>query len=223
MENEKTKKREPASGGIRLGTFLRRRAQRILLAGVLAACIAFAWATFLVAPVYASSVTVYVNGSGLASDEPQKAANTYLALLQTRVTLQEVLKRAGRVDTYSQEQLSGMLCVSPVRDSEVYAVTVTADDPEEAKRLVNAIAEVLPERVEEVMEGASMRVVDEAAPYAEKIRPGAVRYLAIGFLAGLLLMTALVLLQELWLGVVDEKYLLKTYDLPVLARVPKDS
>lgn len=222
MGQENRKQREPSVRGVRPLDVLRRKVGSILLAGVLAACVAFIWATVLTEPVYSATVTVYANHSGGEAVPPQRTANTYLALLQTRTTLQEVLEKAGRVDTYSQEQLSGMITAEPVYDSDLFAVTVTASDPEEAKKLVNAIAEVLPDRAEEVMEGATVRVAEGAAPYASEVKPNVLRYSAAGFLAGVLLMIAFLLLRELCFGVVDEKYLQQTYDLPVLTRVQGD-
>ena len=100
-------------------------------------------------------------------------------------------------------------------------MTVTAEDPEEAARIANCIAEILPQRIDEIIDGATMEVVDYAVPEYQKISPSITRYTAVGFLLGLLLsVIALVIVAMMDDTIHDEEYVLRTYDYPILAKVP---
>lgn len=228
-EQIRAKESEETIDLFRLLTVLWRKAWLIVLAGVLVAALAFSWATFTIAPTYSSTVTVYVNSnnslSGLLSvadlNTAQRLVQTYLVLLRNRTTLQLVLEEAERSDVYTYGELSGMISAAAVNNTEVFAITVTTTDPYEAALLANAIAEVLPDRVDDIIDGSSMRVVDSAIPNLKKVGPDVTRYTMIGLLAGILLMSALLIVLDLLNDVIrDENHILQTYDIPILARVP---
>ena len=208
-----------------------QRAWVIALSGILAAAIGFSIAAFVIAPTYSSSVKLYVNNSSvslgntsfsISSSEitaAQDLVKTYREILDSRTTLERVIDKAGV--SYSHHDLSELIEAEPSNDTEIMKVTVTTKDPYESAKIANCIAEVLPVRVSEIIDGASMEVVDSAIPELEKVAPGITKYTAVGMILGILfasgILTVLALMDD---TIHDEDYVLKTFDCPILAKVP---
>ncbi len=208
-----------------------KRVWVIALCGFLAAAIGFSIAAFAIAPTYASHIKLYVNNSSfslgntnfsISSSEltaAQSLVRTYGDILDSRSTLVRVIEKAG-VD-YTWKELSGMIAYAPSNNTEIMRVTVTCEDPYEASKIANTIAEVLPVRISEIIDGASMEVVDSAIPDLDKVAPSITRYTAVGMLLGVLVsMIVLIVLALMDDTIHDEEYVLRTYDYPILGKVP---
>ena len=114
-----------------------------------------------------------------------------------------------------------MIEYAPSNDTEIMRVTVTCEDPYEARRIANTIADVLPVRISEIIDGASMEVVDSAIADLEKVAPSITKYTAIAFILGILFSVAVVVAFALMDDTIhDEEYILRTYDYPILGKVP---
>jgi capsular polysaccharide biosynthesis protein len=100
-------------------------------------------------------------------------------------------------------------------------VTVTCTDPYEASKIANTIAEVLPVRIAEIIDGASMEIVDTAIPELDKVAPSITKYTAVAMILGFIgivgVLTVFILMDD---TIHDEDYVLRTYDYPILAKVP---
>ena len=203
----------------------------IALVGLLAAVLAFGYSSFIIAPTYSSSVMLYVNNSSIslgntsfnisASDlaASQSLVNTYSEILKNRTTLERVIDETGLPYTY--EQLSGKIKAAPANETEIMRVTVTTTDPYEAAQIANAIAEILPIRIAEIIDGASMEVVDYAVPNRGKVAPNVTSYTAVGLLLGVLLSAGVLVVTALLDDAIhDEEYILQNYNTPILAKIP---
>jgi len=208
-----------------------RRAWLIALVGLLAAAIGFSIAAFAIAPTYSSSIMLYVNNSSfslgntsfsISSSEitaAQSLVKTYGEILNNRTTLERVIERAGI--SYTYKQLSKMISAAPSNETEIMRVTVKAGDPYEAAKIANCIAEVLPIRISEIIDGASMEVVDSAIPILEKVAPSITNYTAVGMILGILLAAIILVIAAVMDDTIhDEDYVLQNYDYPILAKVP---
>ncbi len=208
-----------------------RRLWLIALAGIVAAGGGFCISSFAITPKYSSSIMLYVNNSAfslgntsfsISSSEitaAQKLVNTYGEILNNRTTLERVIEKAGV--EYTALEMKDMIKSAPSNDTEIMRVTVTSHDPYEAANIANCIAEVLPVRISEIIDGASMEVVDSAVPVRTKISPSITKYTVIGFLLGVLVSVASVVISALLDDTIhDEEYVLKNYDYPILAKVP---
>ena len=203
----------------------------ICLAVAIAGGIGFGLSAFIIKPTYSSTILLYVNNSSfslgntsfsISSSEitaAQSLVKTYGEILNNRTTLERVKDEAD-VD-YSYEQLSKMIVSGSANDTEIMYVTVTATDPNEANAIANCIAEVLPVRIAEIIDGASMEVVDWSVPNDKKVAPSITQYTAIGMILGALLSTiVIVIIAMLDDRIHDEDYIIETYDYPILARIP---
>ncbi len=216
---------------IHIAKTLWKRAWLIALCGLWAAVIGFVISAFVITPTYSSNIKLYVNNSSFSLGNTnfsisaseltaaQSLVRTYGDILDSRSTYERVIEKAD-VD-YTWKELSEMIKYAPSNDTEIMRVTVTCENPYEASKIANTIAEVLPVRISEIIDGASMEVVDSAVPELEKVAPNITRYTALGLILGMFLSVIAVAISALLDGAVhDEEYVLRTYDYPILGKVP---
>ncbi len=203
----------------------------VIIASIATAVIGFSYAAFMVTPTYASSIMLYVNNSSFNVGDlgfsisasqltaAQSLAKTYTVILKNRTTLQRLVAETGT--QYDWKALNGMINASPVDDTEVMRITVTCTNPYEAEKIANGIAKVLPERISEIIEGASMEVVDSAVANTDKVAPSITNYTVMGFMLGAVLSVAFLVLVALMDKTIhDEEYIINNYDYPILAKIP---
>ncbi len=211
--------------------YLWQRAWVIVLCGLLLAAIGFSVASFVIQPKYSSSIMLYVNNSSvsigntsfsISSSEitaAQSLVKTYTEILMNRTTLNKVIEKAD-VD-YSYEEIYDMITAGAANETEILQITVTCGDPYEAAKIVNCIAEVLPVRIAEIIEGSSMEVVDSGVVNEQKVSPSITKYTAIGLIIGvvisILILAILAIMDD---TIHDEEYVLQNYEYPILAKIP---
>ena len=203
----------------------------IALVAVIFGSAAFGCTAFLIEPKYQATASLYVNNSSFSLGNTnfsisaseisaaQSLVKTYCEILNNRTTLERIIDKAELPYTY--KQLSGMITSSRANDTEIMKVSVISKDPYEASKIANCIAEVLPVRISEIIDGASMEVVDSAIPILDKIEPSITRYTATGLILGVLLSCALIAFVAIMDDKIhDEDYIRQTYDYPILGKVP---
>lgn len=211
--------------------YLWKRAWLIVLCGIAAAVVGLSIAKFAIAPTYSSHIKLYVNNGAFSIGSTsfsinaseltaaQSLVRTYGDILDSRSTLERVIEKA-EVD-YTWKELSGMIAYEPSNNTEIMRVTVTSTDPYEASKIANVIATVLPARISEIIDGASMEVVDAAVPETDKVAPSITYYTAVGLIVGVLLSGLILVVLALMDGTIhDEEYVLRVYDYPILGEIP---
>ena len=228
MERKQTNNDVSSFDLLHIARSLWKRVWVIIVSSVVTGILGFVLAAFVITPQYSSSIMLYVNNSSFKIDgvinisdlsAAQSLVKTYIVLLQNRTTLEKVIEKAD-VD-YSYEDLEDMISASAVNDTEVLQITVTSDDPYEAAKIVNAIAEVLPRRITEIIDGSTMAVVDSGAVDLQKVFPSITGFTALGLLLGAIV--SVVILSLLAIGddtIRNEEYILQNYDYPILAKIP---
>ena len=211
--------------------FLWKKIWVILLAAIITATAGFGISAFLIEETYSSSILLYVNNSSfslgntsfsISSSEitaAQSLVKTYGEILDNRTTLERVIDKA-KVN-YTAKELSKMIETGASNDTEIMYVKVTTNDPYEAAKIANCIAEVLPVRIAEIIDGATMEVVDSAVPNLQKVGPSITKYTAIGLLLGALITTVVLAVIAMTDDRIhDEDYIIETYEYPILAKIP---
>lgn len=212
-----------------LAKALWHRAWAIVLVMVIFGGAAFGYARFLITPLYQASAMMYVNNSSINVGSTQVDLNdltaaqslveTYIVILKTRTTLEEVIDAAGL--SYDYETLSDMIEAGAVNSTEVFSIEVTSPDPTEAEKIANCVAEILPDRIAEIVEGSSVKIVDYAIVPSQKSSPSISRYTLLGLLLGAVVSCGVIVLLYLFDDQIrDEEYVRQTFDLPLLAAVP---
>lgn len=208
-----------------------KRAWIIVLSAMMAGAIGFSVSYFAIAPTYSSSIMLYVNNSSISLGNTsfsisasqitaaQSLVKTYGEILKNRTTLERIIDKSEVKYTY--EQLSGKIQAAPSNDTEIMKVTVTTGDPYEAAKIANVIAEVLPSRISEIIDGASMEVVDYAVANLNKVGPSITKYTALGLILGVIISVISLSVSAIMDDTIhDEEYVLRTYDYPILAKIP---
>lgn len=203
----------------------------IAISIVLCGAIAFSYSYFFITPQYEARAMMYVNNSSfsvgstsfsISASELSAAKsllNIYVIIMGSRTTLEEVIDRAGLDYTYNQ--LAGMVSAKAVNSTEVFEVVATSSDPAEAKLIVDTIIEILPDRIADILDGSSARIVDTAVIPAHKSSPNYTRNAMMGMLVGMVLSCGIIIVLDLLNNTIrDEDYLTEKYNIPILAVVP---
>ncbi len=207
------------------------KAWAIALAGILAGAAGFSLASFVIPPKYSSSILLYVNNSTFslantsfsisASDisASQSLVKTYTELLKNRTTLERVIDKTGVDYTYSE--LYDMVSAGSSNNTEIMKVTVTSTNPNEAAKIANCIAQVLPDRIAEIIDGASMEIVDSAIANKQKVSPSITKFTALGLMLGVCFACLIIAIKTISDDRIhSEEYLIQNYNYPILAKVP---
>lgn len=208
-----------------------KRAWLVILVSVLCAAIVFVGTLCLITPKYEAKAMFYVNNNALSVGDAsfslssgdlstsRNLVESYIVILNTRESLNEVISYAGVERSY--EELKKMISAEAVNETEIFQVTVTSPDPREAENIANAIAEILPERISSIIEGTSAKVVDAAVMPSKPSSPNYTTNTAIGFLLGFVLVVGIIALWEIFdVTIRTEEDLAHLNQYPILAAVP---
>ena len=185
--------------------------------------------------MYTATVSMYVDNNksyftdteSVSISSPELTASsslveTYIFILESRTTLEEVIAAADL--PYSYEELLGMVSAEAVEDTAAFIVTVESENPAEAELIANTIAEVMPDRIAGFAGSSSVHIVDYAVNPAQRAAttPNIIKNTLIGALVGLFAGVAVVtvkfILSDVIMSVDDLR--LRYPEIPVLAPIP---
>ncbi|MBQ8075197.1 MAG: hypothetical protein IJ237_04345 [Oscillospiraceae bacterium] len=213
-----------------------RNALVIILVALIVGGLAFGVSYLFLSPEYQAVATMYVNNStvsvggasfSISSGElsaAQTLVSTYIEILKSRTTLEEIIEESGV--PYTANALSKMISAASVKSTGIFSITVTSESPTEAELIANTIAKVLPDRISDIVDGSAVRVVDYAIVPAHRSSPNYLKNTAIGALLGFVLAAGIICLKEIF-GAEEDVMIhssddvAKLYpDIPVLAIIP---
>jgi len=204
----------------------------LVIAVIVGGVVAFGYTYFFVTPTYQASVLMYVNSSvsvggkalSISAGDINTAktlVETYRVILGTRLTLEEVIEVADL--DYSYGQLNSMISSAAVNGTEIFRITVTGPDPEEACKIANTISYVLPDKIADVVEGSSVRTVDMAVVPGGRSSPNYSKNTVMGMVIGFVLSAGIIVLMYMFNdSIQSEDWLIQTFkdDIPLLAIIP---
>ena len=201
----------------------------IVAATALAGLMALYITANFITPTYQASVLVYVNNarsdqqvdyissSNLAT--AQRLVNTYVNIIKSDSVLEKVAEESGL--SASAAQLRKVMSASQVDDTELFRVTITHEDPAMAAKIANAVAEVAPAEIGNIVEGSSTKIIDYAKVPVNPASPNLNRNAVLGALVGCMLALLYLTIRFLLaVRIKDEEDLTMLFDLPVLAQIP---
>lgn len=226
--NNKTKGREYEINVLEMLAAVLKKWWLVLIAMLAGALLLFLYTRFFVTPLYQSSVSFYVNNGQRSEDKisnsdisaSQSLVDTYIVILKYGTTLDDVIKDA-KLD-YTSTQLTKKITCAAINDTEVFQVTVTDPSPEVAEKTAKSIEKILPDKVADVIEGSTVRVVRTpnlpTRPSSPNIQRSVILGAIIGMMLGCLYAAAQYFLDD---RIRNAQQLLKDrYPFPVLAAIP---
>lgn len=203
----------------------------VILSAILTTVLTVLGTMFLITPKYEASAMFYVNNNSLSLGDAsfsisssditasKSLVDSYIVILQTRESLNDVIDYAGVDLTYTE--LKEMITAEAVNATEIFQVVVTSPDPEEAEKVATAIAYILPKRISSIIEGTSAKIVDPAVLPAKPSSPNYVVNTMVGFLLGMTMSVSIIVLYEIFdITIRTEDDISADGKHPVLAAVP---
>ena len=227
----KTKRDEVEINLSRLLRALVRRAWMVAIVSVLCAVLTVVGTLLFITPKYDSAAMFYVNNNNVSIGDSsvsldsgdlstsRKLVDSYIVILNTRETLNDVIDYAGV--SYTYKELQQMISANAVNETEIFRVTVTSPDPQEAEKIANAIAYILPKRISTIIDGTSAKVVDAAIVPSSPSSPSYTSNAVLGFLIGFVLVVGIISLREIFDTTIrGEDDITQSCPHPILAEVP---
>lgn len=187
---------------------LLRKAQWLLLAGLLVGGIVCLSVSLLITPKYESRVSFYVsNNAGDVSQSgsinngdlqaAESLATTYSKILESNTILDAVLDELGTTTELSRKELGRMAAASVVSNTQLLEVTVTSTDPQVFCRIADAFAKVAPQEITRITKAGAVEIVDRPEAASEKSAPHTMLDSVIGFVIGLILAAVVVVVRSM--------------------------
>ena len=192
---------------LELARALWKKTLAIALVAVLIGAAAFGYTAFRITPTYEATAALYVNNSSFSLGQTSfsisaadlntsnSLVSLYLYIFKSRTTLEDVIRESGL--SYTPDELSKMISAKGVSSTSAFEVTVTSTNPAEAELIANTIAKILPDRISEIVDGTSVRIVDYAVIPSHRAGPNLLKNTLIGILAGAVLCAAVVVVRFL--------------------------
>lgn len=211
--------------------YLLKKIWIIILVGLVAASAAFLGIKIIGTPTYRCGFTAYVNNKHAASsgntdylsvsdvNAAKELVKTYSAILTSNTILSSAKEEQDL--SYSVAQLKGMVSTRIQDETEIIQVYVVARSPEESYKVAQAIASVSPQKMAEIVEGSSMKIVEMPEVPGSIYKPNYQRYTVLGFVAGSLL--AILILIIIYFRndtITDEAEVESRFNVPVLGVIP---
>ena len=142
------------------------------------------------------------------------------SLGRTAALAASLLKGKHKVD-YTPNDIRGMLSAEQVGETELFKVYVSNPDPEMAARIANAIAEVIPTAIADIVEGSSTKIIDYAKVAEHRYTPSYTKNTILSGMIGGFLAVAIITIQFLLdVRIKEAEDLMSQYDYPILGQIP---
>lgn len=201
---------------------------QIVAAAVAAALICLLVCMFALTPKYQASINMIVNTrqdttTTFTSDNFNSAKNlisTYAVIIKSNTVLNEVIDTLDLDMTYGE--LYSMVSVTSVDDTQIMKVTVTDTDAKRAGKIVQTIADIVPDVLVEKVEAGSCKTVSDVSVNPNKVFPQTKKYVVMaGLLGAVAVCGVLVLAHLLHDTIVDDEDVQKKLGLPMLGLIPE--
>ena len=200
----------------------------IILSAVFMALVAFVGTKMFVTPKYTSVTKLFV----MAKNDDTSASATYadlqtgsmlakdyMELVKSRPVLEKTISKL-KLDV-TPEELAGMITTETPTDTRIMSISVTDDDPKEAKQIADTLRKAVSVQITEIMNADSVNTVEEGNLPTSPSSPNVKKNMMLGALLGLVISMGLIVLISILDDTVKtpddvEKYL----GLNVLVSIP---
>ena len=207
-----------------------RKIWLILLSALVVGVAVYLYTVFFVTPQYIAGASFYVNNSQQSGDSQkissadlatsQRLVLTYVNIIKSDTVLEKVIAEAGLEMTPGQ--IRSIMTAESIDDTEMFRVRITHAKPWLAAKIVNAIADVAPAEISNILVGSTTKVVDRAKVPTSPSTPNRAQNAVIGALVGVVLAVAYVVIRTLMdVRIKSEEDLAQISEVPVLGLIPE--
>lgn len=209
----------------RLFYALFRRIWLILIVAVVCACGAAGYTHFRIDPTYTSTsaMVVLTKETTLTSladlQLGSQLTKDYTVLITSRPVLENVIDNLGLKTSY--KILRQQIAIQNPEDTRILYLSVTTQDAQQAKAIVDELAKVSSEFIGDTLEITPPKIIEEGEVAATKTGPNLAKNTIIGFLVGMVLVCAVIVVLELLNDSIQSEDDVERYlSIPVLASLP---
>ena len=191
------------------------------------AILSWAYSSLMIQPMYRTSFSAYINNREITDETTNNSTTTsdlnasrglmyvYEDIVASRTVLQKAAAKCGfRIS-------SSMVSVVTAESAPILTVYVTTNDPVHSQQLAEAIADVAPDQVAEVVKGSTMTLIDPPFTPSRPYSPNIMRNVIYSMILGLLTaVVALVIIDVVYDNVLEGDDLENRYHIPVVGRIP---
>ena len=190
--------------------------------------VTFAYTEIFIDPLYETDGTLYVNAQRTQSGDvsqtrinaSQQLVTTYKEILGRRTFLSRVA--ADLDNRYSIKNISNMITMSSVNETEILEIKVTGKVPEDVYAICHSILTHAPDELIRVINAGSVKILDDGQIPTNPVSPNVKKNTLFAFLLGMVLGAFIVLLLELFdTRIKSREELIHKYDEPLLGEIPE--
>lgn len=200
----------------------------VISIGLVAAILSLALTILFVKPLYSSSITLYANNSNSTNvntsisaqdiSASMKLVSTYAAIIMSDPVLDQVVEMNGL--NISGQTLQRYIDIASVNNTEVFKITVTYSSPQMAAHIANSIAQIAPEKIAQVVDGCSVKIVSNAKVPTVRSSPNNVNAILTGMGWGMLISSLAILVAFFLDTRIKNREDLARWEYPVLGTIP---
>lgn len=176
------------------------KAYIILLAGIVAALLAFAGTKLFITPLYTSSTSMYMltkssSESGLTTSDLQtgtQLTQDYMEMVKSRSVLEQVISVLN-LDMTTQE-LSECISTENKTDTRILTINVKNEDPKVAQEIADAVREAASITIKDIMDIDAVNTIEEANLPENPSSPSVMKNTAIGGMLGIIIAVGIIVL-----------------------------
>ncbi len=215
----------------------------LIIVAVLFAVASYSVTKTMIKPEYEATSKLYVfnksdfGSSGAVSSSDISTSkvlvNTYIVVLQSDSVLGQVVDTISEyqgkegfeylgTEPYTTKQLRGMISAGSINNTESFSVTVTANDPYEAKFINDAILYFLPDEIIRVVKAGAVEIIDKASIPTAPSSPSVMKNTVLGGFVGGVLTAAIIVVMALFDNVIhtEEDLTSEFPDISVVGVIP---
>lgn len=210
------------------GLELLRKGFKVIIASVVIfTVLAGVYATINMKPIYTATVKIFAGkNEDIQSDYSSSELNSYNTLINSYIEIiktddfmKKVIKK-GSLDM-APSQLMGGLGFTIAQNAPILTISYTSGSPELSEKVVSTLSKEFEVGVKEIILNTYTKVI-ESVKVVEKL-PAKSRVISMGFMAGLIVGIALVIVMDYLDDTISKREELeKLLPIPVLGELPLD-
>lgn len=210
-----------------LFAIIKRNIIKIIIVGIVLGSFSFVFTKFFIDKQYESSGTLIVNtkqkeGISITSDEirsAQNLASVFAIIIKSEPVLGQVISNLNL--EMDMIQLSKLVSVNSVDQTQVMKVSVKTKTPELSSRIANEILNVSPEIIVDTVEAGSVKLISPARVNPDPVSPNIRLNTLIAAVLGIMLSTgAFILVNILDNTFKSEEDIERYLGVPLLGVIP---